>query len=566
MARRRGRYRVKVGDNPLSIAKDSGITSQQLLAANPGVDRLTPGVTLTVPTTTTTTTAAPGDWVDESGRPPKGSGTYGVPPPPPPPPITGYTGYVPPPPPKLKGFGGLPGDKGGGSEAYIAPPPPPPPDFGNLPGDQGGGSEAYIAPPPPPPITQPIVSLTGAGGVPAGPPPAGAPPITPIVSYTGAQRPPATPVVSYTGAQPTVVPPPLSYSQELVRRQPDFGIQRRYTPPGVGVGAGLVGPFTGQQGNIYEEAVRPAISSYLNTRFGNLFRGGLRNFASRWRQGMVPPVSQDRYWIDPIIRGAASLPAMGAEYLANRSAMQQAQDWPYMGGREAELRAAQYDPTGTFTPRAGLGEGIQPAGARGNVMGSHLVRYQTASGEPSKLYYALTPPTNYDEQGNAIPWDEETIADVRRQHAENMRMMVLRGQRPVVLFKEDQLLNGWTDAQLEGAGYTWNEETQQWVWGPPIDEGGPQVTGAAQPYSYGGYGYPRYRYGGGGGGRGGGGGGGSYSYPSRLPGRGAQYTTRLPSRGQTAYPQRFTQLEQAGRTPRQVNERPGRFGLVSWRI
>jgi hypothetical protein len=143
-----------------------------------------------------------------------------------------------------------------------------------------------------------------------------------------------------------------------------------------------------------------------------------------------------------------------------------------------------------------------------------------------------------DAEGNLLPIDPDMQKDIDRQKASNDSQAIGNGLWPTFISKSSQNYNKWSDAQMEEAGYWFDEENQQWVYGGPLDD--PQTLGAAAPYGYGGSGYPYY------GGRGGGGGGyvgGDYTYPQSFVGR-----------------------EQRGATPQANQNRAARFGAVTWRI
>src|SRR3990167_8657789 len=112
-------YTVKRNQTALDIALELGLSSQQLLQANPGISTFKPGVVLKVPGTGIQPLNAPKG--DPLPPPPPGQAPKGNPLPPPPP------AYVPPP--YAGGYGATPPPAGQAPKGWVPPPPvynPPP--------------------------------------------------------------------------------------------------------------------------------------------------------------------------------------------------------------------------------------------------------------------------------------------------------------------------------------------------------------------------------------------------------------------------------------------------------
>ena len=123
------------------------------------------------------------------------------------------------------------------------------------------------------------------------------------------------------------------------------------------------------------------------------------------------------------------------------------------------------------------------------------------------------------------------------QRADQVGLSVARGEWPQIILKSDQIRLGYSDDWMTERGYFWNEDKGLWEHGQPIGEA-PQLYGAAMPYS--GYGTSGTRY----------------SYPK---GGGGTYS---PYQGYADY----TEPGQRGYKPQQIQNRPGRFGMITWRI
>jgi hypothetical protein len=152
-----------------------------------------------------------------------------------------------------------------------------------------------------------------------------------------------------------------------------------------------------------------------------------------------------------------------------------------------------------------------------------------------------------------FPLDQDMLKDIAKQKARNKGQLIDLGEEfyPLYITKEEQTYLGYSDADMAEQGYVFDKESQTWILGERIDT--PQTYGAAAPYSYGypsygypAYGYPQYVYPEGGGG---------YTYPQSFVGREGG-----------PYPQSFVGREQRGMSPEQARNRPGRFGMVTWRI
>src|SRR3990167_1710756 len=120
---RRRSYTVKRNQTALDIALELGLSSQQLLQANPGISTFKPGVVLTVPKAPSGPGIAPKNAPkgDPLPPPPPGQAPKGNPLPPPPP------AYVPPP--YAGGYGATPPPAGQAPKGWVPPAPvynPPP--------------------------------------------------------------------------------------------------------------------------------------------------------------------------------------------------------------------------------------------------------------------------------------------------------------------------------------------------------------------------------------------------------------------------------------------------------
>jgi len=185
----------------------------------------------------------------------------------------------------------------------------------------------------------------------------------------------------------------------------------------------------------------------------------------------------------------------------------------WMGMPPESQDNAEVDETGVIWYRMKLNDGTD----------SHMMNYGVSTAD-------------VDSNGQLTEKAQSKYLD---QRAGQVEISWKRGEFPQIVLESDQIRIGMSDDDMLEAGYFWNDDKGLWEYGPQIGEA-PQSYGAAMPYS--GYGY-------GGGRRGGGyprGGGGTYS----------------PYQGYADY----TEPGQRGFKPQQIQNRPGRFGMITWRI
>jgi len=142
--------------------------------------------------------------------------------------------------------------------------------------------------------------------------------------------------------------------------------------------------------------------------------------------------------------------------------------------------------------------------------------------------------SDVDANGQITPEAQEKYLSKR---ADDVGLSITRNEWPQVILESDRLRLGYSNDWMRDHGYFWDEERGYWQYGVEIGEG-PQVTGAAMPYTGSGYNYPRYSYPKGG--------GGTYQ-PFQSYGN-------------------YVEPGQRGNIPQQIQNRPARFGAVTWRI
>lgn len=171
------------------------------------------------------------------------------------------------------------------------------------------------------------------------------------------------------------------------------------------------------------------------------------------------------------------------------------------------------------------------------VTGSNIrYRMMLADGSVGRSQYvAQMRPGDFNPDGS---FTDEAIARYEQSRADDVYRSLQRGEWPQVMTESDRLLNGWSKEWMAEHGYYYDEDKGYWSAGQQIEDA-PQTVGAALPYSGYGYGY--------------GGGGPRYSYPK---GGGGTYTPYFD----------YTQPGARGQIPQQIQNRPARFGMVSWRI
>ena len=241
------KYTVKQRDELTKLARRFGVSTSSLLAANPGVSSIKPGVTLRIPT------AAP-------TADPKSPWTPDLPQPDPKDP------YVPPP--------------------TADPKSPWTPDL-----PQPDPKDPYVPPPVQPPYLPPVQ--------PPYLPPVQQPYLPPV------QQPPRPPVSAGSLAPPPVQPPYLPSRVPVGR-----GAQRQPLPPGVGQGAGIIpGTFGGQQADIFTQSVFPVINdriqAYLDRIYKRYAPAARQAFAGipalQERVGITGPIQPSQQRTQPIV-------------------------------------------------------------------------------------------------------------------------------------------------------------------------------------------------------------------------------------------------------------------------
>ena len=459
-------YTVKQNDTLVQIAKRLEISTSSLLAANPGVSSITPGVTLRVPTA--------------SPRPPFGAGD-------------------------------------------LAPPPTVSPTRGPT-------------KPPRPPIWEPP-----RVGPPTGPPPTGTRPPPP--QYIPPPVSPRPPVSAGRLAPPPGVRPPIQQPRADLSR---YNEARRagyippavqQVPPGVGLGAGVIpGTFSGQQVEQFGQTTFPYISgriqNYLDRiyqRYAPAFRGALTRGAENLEA--TPPLYTPPGYEGPP-PGSFNLPAMALRGIASRVGV---------------TAPGQRQPTEPIVDVTGAGraQALQVGTTQEVDPSTGVIWYRMtlADGTDSKM---LGFGMSTEDVGPDGQLTGDAIDKYEQQRADHVGISWMRGEIPQIVLESDRLILGMSKERMDEIGYFWNEDKNLWEYGQQIE--GPQLTGAAMPYSGWGYG----GYGSGGRGRG----YPSYSYPS---GGGGTYKPYQPY-------QNLVRPDAQGRAPQQIQNRPGRFGMITWRI
>ena len=166
---------------------------------------------------------------------------------------------------------------------------------------------------------------------------------------------------------------------------------------------------------------------------------------------------------------------------------------------------------------------------------------ELADGTDSKM---LSFGTSTEDVGADGQLTEEAIDKYENQRASHVEISWKRGEIPRIVLESDRLILGMSKERMLEIGYFWNDDKSLWEYGQQIE--GPQLLGAAMPYS--GWGYGGY-------GRGGGR-GPSYAYPT---GGGGTYKPYQPY-------QNLVNPDVRGRAPQQIQNRPGRFGMITWKI
>ena len=424
-----------------------------------------------------------------------------------------------------------PGDVDPGLPGRQAPTPIKPyvpPKIGGLPPTkkQPGTPQPQIPipdrfqPPTGTPYTPPTYTPK-VGGVPQAPPQAPG-----VYGVQGAQQVPQAPGVY--GVQTTPQP-------------------RARTPYGVGVGAGTqppepIFPDSGFR-DVLARLFNRAAPTFQPGRVGFLPGGGIQSpqprFPSNAQYGaglrnLATSLDPTPYYTRASERAGGTLPfdmqvgqVLGVLPAAGLRALSGSVD-PGGGISLASLTGSNN--IEVDEPAAGTG-----TGPNGGTTGSISYRFLTVDGTPSRSYYATMRDEDIGPDGRLTP---EAIERYESEVAENVGWSILnRGEWPTAMTEDTRLRNGWSAADLTQAGYFYNEDTEVWEYGQPIGDG-PQTTGAAMPY--GGYGY----------------GGSNYSYPR---GGGGTYS---PYQGYADY----TEPSSRGYQPQQIQNRPARFGMVSWRI
>ena len=364
------------------------------------------------------------------------------------------------------------------------PPPPPPP-----PKPYGPGYPPGQRPKPPPPPTKPPPPETYGPGYPPGqrppprPPPTAVPPATrpppQLLGFGGAGGVPETP-----GAAPVeqfvsyVAPTAQDYLRNLYGR---YGTAaRQFLSAG---GRALWG-------------ISDWVSDYLRRQQG--LEGPQYPFVPEWMGDIAPAA------ISAGFRGLAGAVAPRPSYTGYAEGYQE------QLARQQEIAAAE------------------PQGFRD----IYQRRFGIPTVEGDYYAYVLGDYLSYDEEGHPIlPVDEATRANIQYEKAMNVADALYLDYHPYFISQEHQLILGWSDADMEGLGYYFDEDNAQWIYGDPLEE--PAVLGAAFPGGGYGYGYPGY-------GRGGGAAG--------------------------TYPRSFAEAERRGVSPELMRGRPSRFGMVTWRI
>ena len=402
---------------------------------------------------------------------------------------------------------GLPGRQGPTPIKPFVPPPPAPGVYGpkGYQGPKDTGSPGYYAPPPvvqPPPPPQ-QPTFRGGGGV--------------------VQQPPQAPgVYGVQGAQQVPQAPSQHYSQST------------FTPPQA---PGVYGVQTTQP---RFSPVQSRVMGYINRLFSV-------QPISRTQPDFTQRGSFDRS-SRPVV-GLTGAPSPTTPFYA-----------PQPGSVQRNVYNVLQDPSGQTVANLGasLVEGAgdvlgRIAGNPARVGGTNTVevgepeigpdgtgfisyRFDTVNGTPSRNYYANMSEDDIGADGRLTP---EAIEKYEQEVADNVGWSILnRGEWPTAMTEDTRLRNGWSAAEMTQAGYFYNEDTEVWEYGQPIGDA-PQTTGAAMPY--GGYGYGGYP---------------KYSYPR---GGGGTYS---PYQGYADY----TEPSSRGYQPQQIQNRPARFGMVSWRI
>ena len=454
-------YTVKQGDSLIKLAKRLGVSTSSLLAANPGVSAITPGVTLRIPTAGPTFTDT---MVPPEIQPPT-IPTAGIPP----------------------------------EKWEQRPPPIPiPPRPTGIPPEKREQRPPRIQLPPPP---RPPVS---AGRL--APPPQYAPPAQSMAELE-ARRVRQPPVVGVTGAQ---------------------------RPIPQGQGPGLI-PGALRVAEAIAPAFAPSIQKYLDRlferygttprQFGRDFVGSLLAPSRRTEPGQPP--WQPQGLGEFAAHGLQSLPAAAVGALSGPVGQRQPSQ-PIVditGAGRAQLLAQ------------GTTQEVDPS------TGVIWYRMTLADGTDSKM---LSFGMSTEDVGPDGQLTDEAIDKYERQRADHVGTSWMRGEIPRIVLESDRLILGMSVERMEEIGYFWNEDKNLWEYGQQIE--GPQVLGAAMPY--GGWGYGGY-------GRGRGGRRApSYAYPS---GGGGTYKPYQPY-------QNLVRPDAQGRAPRQIQNRPGRFGMITWRI
>ena len=347
-----------------------------------------------------------------------------------------------------------------------------------------------------------------------------------------AQQPKTPPSVS----QPPYIPPDMRPT-EATRQPPpvqradlsQYNEARRigYVPqPAQASRQGLIpGALRVAQNILPGTPIDSAIQGYMDRLYRNIaprarsiLNQGARNLEN------TPPFYTPPGYEDRSRAGTINPPALALRGLANRV------------GPRADL--SQYN-----VARGGLGQtnaakSMIPGGEQEVDPETGVIWYRMKLNDGTDSHMMNYGVSTADADANG-QLTEEAIDKYESQRADHVGLSITRGEWPQIILESDQIKLGYSDDWMLERGYYWNEDKGYWEHGQPIGDA-PQTSGAAMPYS--GYGYGTS--------------GTRYSYPK---GGGGTYS---PYQGYADY----TEPGQRGFKPQQIQNRPGRFGMITWRI